>query len=1029
MSVTVAGNTKFYILVTFYSSVLHSNTSVSIYDTDIVLESFEAHKSICSDASFRFGGCVSEWVKFTTAVTTYKVGYQSYPIPWEDATIQLGFGEESDTPGYTDVTYLGTYTGTEYKLNAKHTQVTVTAYDLMYKLVNYDMTSWYTSYVANYPSGRALTSFYTDFMNELTTQVGISTYDTPAVFSNVQFSARYTWQPYPRTPVDDGNGGTYMQEMTLFDGTVTGGMLLKGLCEATGTNAYMSAEGTKVALYDLAYYNNTNFYFPLESYSDLDYGTEDLHQPSTFRITAYNITYTSSPGSTDYYPITDNWVFNSMANIEIIDDPDIGDDSTPIQSIANLLNVRYRQAWRPAVLTSFGTTTVGGVEYDVKYLEIGTTAAIRLSDNTLIYSPRMQRDMYGIVGVKIEHTALRPYNWRKDGGVDAENASITATNEIGSKISTKDSTGTVTWAIKPSGWDVQVNGSSVLEIDGNGLSLSGYAKTSDIPTVNNATLTIQKNGSTVATFTANQSTAATANITVPTTAAEVGALPVAGGATTVSTPATFTDIRVNNIPQFPAGTIDYFLGIEAFASGGRIKWQLLSDVKTALGVPTTASEVGAVPTSGGAVSGAITRDSGDSWISARDNCVVKQTRQTQTQGNSWNPVVGIKTWAGHWSLGTVGAESLMLSYDTDANYSGGTNTSATISFPAAGSSGTLALTSQIPSSADFVVKSLNNYQRIIDTNTGQYSPIVLQSQYSGVKQCVIGFAGNDGVILGYLGINSSGLPIYTQTGATQIRIALFGDNLSNFANDLTYINTRGNYIFDASTAPKTHPLGISTGFVNDNSGFGSYGSVLTVRSYNGGGGTLQLYAPYSPTYGGTRLKARFGNYDVGSGNTWTELKEIAWLEDVTSAPWSGGTITSSGNAYSSSGAEVGWYAGFGSTRYLALVGGKSSGKTGLLDVVADTWVLEGLNSTSGYNKWIYHGKLGTNRFQCGTLAFSAAGANSVTFSGAFGGVPVVSLTVQGSSNVYVRTYSLTASTMYITVSGACTVHWMAYYNA
>lgn len=37
-----------------------------------------------------------------------------------------------------------------------------------------------------------------------------------------------------------------------------------------------------------------------------------------------------------------------------------------------------------------------------------------------------------------------------------------------------------------------------------------------IPTVNNATLTIQKNGSTVETFTANSSTSTTANITVPT---------------------------------------------------------------------------------------------------------------------------------------------------------------------------------------------------------------------------------------------------------------------------------------------------------------------------------------------------------------------------------------------------------------------------------------------------------------------------------------------------------------------------------
>lgn len=42
-----------------------------------------------------------------------------------------------------------------------------------------------------------------------------------------------------------------------------------------------------------------------------------------------------------------------------------------------------------------------------------------------------------------------------------------------------------------------------------------------IPTVNNATLTIQKNGTNVQTFTANQSTNATANITVPTKTSEL----------------------------------------------------------------------------------------------------------------------------------------------------------------------------------------------------------------------------------------------------------------------------------------------------------------------------------------------------------------------------------------------------------------------------------------------------------------------------------------------------------------------------
>lgn len=48
---------------------------------------------------------------------------------------------------------------------------------------------------------------------------------------------------------------------------------------------------------------------------------------------------------------------------------------------------------------------------------------------------------------------------------------------------------------------------------------------SELPTVNDATLTIQKNGASVGTFTANDADNATINITVPTSAADVSALP------------------------------------------------------------------------------------------------------------------------------------------------------------------------------------------------------------------------------------------------------------------------------------------------------------------------------------------------------------------------------------------------------------------------------------------------------------------------------------------------------------------------
>ena len=52
---------------------------------------------------------------------------------------------------------------------------------------------------------------------------------------------------------------------------------------------------------------------------------------------------------------------------------------------------------------------------------------------------------------------------------------------------------------------------------------TNIARTADIPTVNDATLTIQKNGTTVDTFTANAASNVTMNITVPTTPADIGA--------------------------------------------------------------------------------------------------------------------------------------------------------------------------------------------------------------------------------------------------------------------------------------------------------------------------------------------------------------------------------------------------------------------------------------------------------------------------------------------------------------------------
>ncbi len=92
--------------------------------------------------------------------------------------------------------------------------------------------------------------------------------------------------------------------------------------------------------------------------------------------------------------------------------------------------------------------------------------------------------------------------------------------------------------------------SQFLKADGS-VDSNSYATTSQIPTVNNATLTIQKNGTTVKTFTANASSNVTANITVPT---KVSELTNDSGYTTNT--GTITGVKMNGSTVASSGVAD-----------------------------------------------------------------------------------------------------------------------------------------------------------------------------------------------------------------------------------------------------------------------------------------------------------------------------------------------------------------------------------------------------------------------------------------------------------------------------------------
>ena len=89
-------------------------------------------------------------------------------------------------------------------------------------------------------------------------------------------------------------------------------------------------------------------------------------------------------------------------------------------------------------------------------------------------------------------------------------SSVTFTNGVPSPITSGDSkwSGTIDN-------DLSVKQNKLTA--GSNISISGNTISATVPTVNNGKLTIQKNGTNVATFTANQSGNVTANITVPMT--------------------------------------------------------------------------------------------------------------------------------------------------------------------------------------------------------------------------------------------------------------------------------------------------------------------------------------------------------------------------------------------------------------------------------------------------------------------------------------------------------------------------------
>jgi phage-related tail fiber protein len=152
---------------------------------------------------------------------------------------------------------------------------------------------------------------------------------------------------------------------------------------------------------------------------------------------------------------------------------------------------------------------------------------------------------------------------------------------------------------------------------------------------------------------------------------------------------------------------------------------------------------------------------------------------------------------------------------------------------------------------------------------------------------------------------SGDLPTYTGTlSSSQITTGLGftpynSTNPSGFitsagnaatASSSPLLSALGNYAWTAASLPTSFAQGIQCSFVSSAQGFQEYGSLMTMNTYSGGGGALQLYVPYGTSNGGVSLQARFGNYNVNNGKSWTSWKTLLASDNFSSyAPTLTGT--------------------------------------------------------------------------------------------------------------------------------------------
>lgn len=185
-----------------------------------------------------------------------------------------------------------------------------------------------------------------------------------------------------------------------------------------------------------------------------------------------------------------------------------------------------------------------------------------------------------------------------------------------------------------------------------------------------------------------------------------------------------------------------------------------------------------------------------SWYNGRDGALIRTTTYP-----GYNAILSAKTTNGSWQLGTYSNDLFYFTYVTDANYNSGTN-NATYNITLPKKSGTIALTSDIPSITDVVTgnaggSTLGVYVSNNEVKAMAYSLAAHVS--AGTTGRLAYYTGNTNLTSYSATVGSSSKPIYINQGVPTAcselnTISYYGRFYLN-SREATYSTIAGNYNF------------------------------------------------------------------------------------------------------------------------------------------------------------------------------------------------------------------------------------------